>query len=181
MGTVRTLLTFAEFERLPDQPGKKELVRGELIELPPAEYIHHLIADRIYDGLKSALAQAHARGEASGLSRVFREMGYRLRGEGWLQPDVSVTHAGQLIEKYLIDAPAIAIEVISPSNTAARIDAKAALYFECGASEVWRVFPKTKQVTIEVAGGARVITENSAITTPLLPGLTLAVNQILGS
>jgi Uma2 family endonuclease len=65
MGTVKTLLTFEEFEQLPDQPGKQELVRGELIELPPAEYKHHLVADRIYDGLKAALRQAQSRGEAN--------------------------------------------------------------------------------------------------------------------
>ena len=35
MGTVKTLLTFEAFEQLPDQPGKQELVRGELIEMPP--------------------------------------------------------------------------------------------------------------------------------------------------
>jgi Uma2 family endonuclease len=110
MGNVNTLLTFAEFEQLPEQPGKQELVRGELVEMAPAEYNHHLIADRIYDSLKSALAQAHARGEAGGLGRVFREMGYRLPGEGWLQPDVSVSHAGQRVEKYLIGPP------LSPSK-----------------------------------------------------------------
>jgi Uma2 family endonuclease len=180
MGTVKTLLTFEEFEQLPDQPGKQELVRGELIEMPPADYKHHLIADRICDSLKSALLQAHARGEAGDLGRVFREMGYRLPGEGWLQPDVSVTHAGQRVEKYLVGAPAIAIEVISPSNTAKQIDAKAALYLEFGAREVWRLLPKKKQVMIQAPGSVRVIAEDSAITTPLLPGLALAVKELFG-
>jgi Uma2 family endonuclease len=180
MGTVKTLLTFEEFEQLPDQPGKRELVRGELIEMPPAEYEHHLIADRIYGFLKAALEQAHARGEVGDLGRVFHEVGYRLPGEGWLQPDVSVTHAGQRVEKYLIGAPFIAIEVISPFNTAKRIDAKAALFFEFFAREVWRVFPRTKQVTIQVPGSARVIAADAVVTTPLLPGLALTVKEIFG-
>jgi Uma2 family endonuclease len=47
MGTVKTLLTFEEFEQLPDQPGKRELVRGELIEMPPAESKHNRRAHRI--------------------------------------------------------------------------------------------------------------------------------------
>src|SRR5580700_1796964 len=94
MGTVKTLLTFEEFEQLPDQPGKRELVRGELIEMPPADYKHNDIADRICDSLKAALREAHARGEAVEIGRVFHEMGYLLPGAGWLQPDVSVTHAG---------------------------------------------------------------------------------------
>ena len=77
MGTVKTLLTFEEFEQLPDQPGKQELVRGELIDMPPADYKHNDIADRIYGFLKAALDRAHARGEA----RVFHEMGYLLSAQ----------------------------------------------------------------------------------------------------
>lgn len=43
-------------------------------------------------------------------------MGYRL-ADSWVQPDVSVTNEGQTVGKYLEGAPAIAIEVVSPSNT----------------------------------------------------------------
>jgi Uma2 family endonuclease len=180
MGTVKTLLTFEEFEQLPDQPGKQELVRGELIELPPADYEHHLIADRVCDGLKAALEQAHVRGEAGELGRVFHEMGYLLPGACWLQPDVSVTYAEQRIEKYLIGAPAIAIEVISPSNTPKRIAVKTELYFTCGALEVWCFSPKKKQASIRVPGSERAIAVDGVITTPLLPGLALSVREIFG-
>ena len=93
MGTTRTILTFEEFESLPDRPGKQELLRGELIDLPPAELRHNRIAHRIYEELKSALNQAHARGEALDLGEAYHEMGYQLAGHSWVQPDVSVTHA----------------------------------------------------------------------------------------
>jgi Uma2 family endonuclease len=180
MGTVKTLLTFEEFEQLPDQPGKQELVRGELIELPPADYKHHFIAHLIYGFLKAALDQAQARGETGELGRVFHEMGYLLPGACWLQPDVSVTHAGQPIEKYLIGAPAIAIEVISPSNTPKRIAVKTELYFECGALEVWCFSPKKRRASIRVPGSERAIAVDGVITTPLLPGLALSVQEIFG-
>jgi hypothetical protein len=36
MGTTTSLLTFEEFERLPDEPGKLELLHGELFHVPPA-------------------------------------------------------------------------------------------------------------------------------------------------
>ena len=180
VGTVKTLLTFAEFEQLPDQPGKRELVRGELIEMPPADYKHNRISHRTYKRLDSALERAHASGEAQNLGEVCHEMGYLLPGAGWLQPDVSVTHARQRIEKYLTGAPAIAIEVISPSNTAKQIDRKAKLCFEFGALEVWRFFPKTRHVTIEIPGGVRVLAADDVIMTPLLPGLALSVQDIFG-
>jgi Uma2 family endonuclease len=180
MGTVKTLLTFEEFEQLPDQPGKQELIRGELIEMPPADLKHNRISHRIYKRLDAAIEQAHARGEARDLGEAFHEMGYLLPGECWLAPDVSVTYAGQTEGKYLEGAPAIAIEVISPSNTAKRIDAKAELYFRFGAREVWRFSPKKKQVMIQVPGSVRLIAEDSVITTPVLPGLVLAVQELFG-
>ena len=180
MGTVKTLLTFTEFEKTPDRPGKEELVRGQLIELPPKEIKHHLIGDRVYDFLDAAIDQAHARGEAGTLGEALYEVGYRLPGECWLQPDVSVTHAGQRVKKYLLGAPAIAVEVITPSNAVEHVDAKAELYFEFGAREVWRFFPKTKQATIQTRDGSRAIPADSALTTPLLPGLAVSVKDLFG-
>jgi Uma2 family endonuclease len=180
MGTVKTQLTFEEFEQLPDQPGKQELVRGELFELPPADLKHNRISNRIGDHLKHGVRQAHARREALDLGEAFHEMGYLLRGETWLQPDVSVTHAGQPEGKYFEGAPAIAVEVISPSNTAKRVEAKTGLYFECGALEVWCFFPKVRRVTIRVPGGMRVIATDGFITTTLLPGLAIPVREMFG-
>ena len=180
MGTVKTLLTFEEFEQLSDQPGKQELVRGELIELPPADLKHNRASHRIYKRLDAAIEQAHSRGEARNLGEAFHEMGYLLLGKNWLQPDASVTHAGQTEYKYLEDAPAIAIEVISPSNTPNRIAVKTELYFECGALEVWCFFPKTRHVSIQVPGSVREIAADGVITTPLLPGLALSVQEMFG-
>ncbi len=180
MGTVKTLLTFEEFEQLPDQPGKQELVRGELIEMPPAVLKHNRMSHRIYRCMSAAVEQAHLHGEACDLGEVFIEMGYLLLGENWLQPDVSVTHASQIEGKYFEGAPSIAIEVISPANTAKRIDAKTKLYFECGAREVWCFFPKTRQVTVRTPEGMRTIAAGGILTTPLLPGLSLSLQEMFG-
>ena len=42
--STTALMTFAEFEQLPDCPGKQELIDGEVIQLPPPVAIHTLIA-----------------------------------------------------------------------------------------------------------------------------------------
>jgi Uma2 family endonuclease len=44
MSTTTASLTFAEFEKLPDAPGKRELVQGELVEMPPPHYRHRTTA-----------------------------------------------------------------------------------------------------------------------------------------
>jgi len=41
MGATTKLLTFEEFEQLPDAPGKRELLDGELIEWPPPQTQTH--------------------------------------------------------------------------------------------------------------------------------------------
>jgi Uma2 family endonuclease len=178
---AKTLLTFEEFERLPDQPGKRELLKGELVELPPAKYRHNKLAELILERVKAAVRAAHARGLAADLGESYREMGYQLERDSYVQPDASVTHAGQTVtpNDYLWGAPAIAIEVISPSNTAQDIDFKIQLYFEFGACEAWVVHPKTGHVVVHTAQGLRKITAGELLTTPLIPGLQISVGDIL--
>src|SRR5262245_27584029 len=94
------LLTFEEFERLPDQPGKRELLERDLIELPPAELQHNRISHRIYKMLDAAVTAAHARCDAAELGEVYIEMGYKLSSNAYVQPDVSVTHRAQAEGKY---------------------------------------------------------------------------------
>jgi Uma2 family endonuclease len=77
-------------------------------------------------------------------------------------------------------APAIAIEVISPSNTAAAIDLKTELYFQHGAREVWRFYPKTRHVTVHEPGKSHDVGRDEILTTPLIPGFTLNVREVFG-
>ncbi|MCU1234446.1 MAG: hypothetical protein JWP63_2413 [Candidatus Solibacter sp.] len=180
MGSTTTRLTFEEFERLPEQPGKRELLKGELIELPPAEEKHNRIAHRLCRRLEDSLREAHCIREALELGDARMELGYQLSGNGWVQPDVSVTHALQALDKYFIDAPAIAIEVVSDGNSAEDLAFKTDLYFEYGAREVWLVYPKTRQIVVYTAGIARIIRVNESLTTPLLPNFAMSVAEILG-
>lgn len=179
MGDLRTLVTFEEFERMPDQPGKRELLRGEVIELPPADFKHNESSHRMWDFLKVALAELKARGEVAALGTVYHEMGYKMASGGWYQPDVSITHAGQKLGKYLMGAPAVAIEIVSESNTAEAIDAKVQDYLAEGALQVWVVYPKGGRMWLYEAGGrAEVCSGRFALR--LLPGVELDLNEILG-
>ena len=151
MGATTSLLTFEEFERLPetDDPGKCELLEGELIQLPPPEADHTLIAHGLYEALKPAVAQADS------LGRVLIEMGYKIGRKTWFVPDVSVLHPGQSRGKYFEGAPLLAIEIISESNKAADVDRKIKLYLANGSQEVWVVYPATRCVWVYRAEGAQ--------------------------
>ena len=127
-----------EFLRLADVPGKQELLKGELISLPPAKRSHMEISKRLVDIFRSVMD-----GE-----RVWFETGYQLHGQ-MLQPDVSVTWPNQRVEDdWFQGAPMIAVEVASRGNTAEEIEGKVAAYLEEGAAEVWVVYPKTRSMTV---------------------------------
>lgn len=174
-----TLLSWEEFERLPDDPGKRELLNGELLELPPAKYRHNNAAHWILFQLLAALEQAHARGEAAGLGLARTELGYRLGRRSWLQPDVSVTHAGQAVGDYIEGSPAIAIEVVSPPDTPRTLAAKTALYFEFGAQEVWHVYLDDPRIEVFTPGAGAPAICRDTLTTPLLPGFVLNLAELL--
>jgi Uma2 family endonuclease len=178
MGTVTTgRMTFEEFERLREEPGKRELLDGEVIELPPADLEHANLAHFIYEMLRDAVKAVHARGEAAELGRVYIEVGYKLPGHRYVQPDVSFTHAAQAHEKYLSGAPALAIEVISESDTAREMEKKVELYFRYGAREVWRVYRDPLHFVIHFADTSRTVREG-AVTTSLLPGFELPLAEL---
>jgi Uma2 family endonuclease len=49
-------------------------------------------------------------------------------------------------------APVLAVEVVSPSNTAKDMQLKVKQYLEAGAFEVWLVYPDTRTVYVYTAG-----------------------------
>lgn len=136
--SATALLSFAEFEQLPDQPGKRELIDGEVIEMPPPLDNHTLTAQTFMALLVQAV----------GWSRVRLEGGYKV-GENWVQPDVSVTLPDQPNERgYLSGAPMLAIEILSEHKSAQLVEMKLDLYFSNGAKEVWTVSRQRRSVTV---------------------------------
>ena|SRR5579885_698438 len=145
--STTALVTFAEFERLPETPGKRELIDGELFEMPPSLLSHTLTAQAFLFLLHAAL----------GPSSAVMEAGYRI-GDNWIQPDVSVIWPDQKRESgHLAGAPMLAIEILAEQKSAQQVEAKLDLYFDNGAKEVWTVSRRRASVTVyrQDATGAR--------------------------
>jgi Uma2 family endonuclease len=177
VGATTTLLTFEEFEHLPDAPGKRELLDGELIELPPPKRRHTIVQHRIAEALRRYAVER-------GLL-VLVEAGFRLEaGRGWLQPDVSVVwqeqeeRAAADPDAYYQGSPLIAVEVISLGNTAETVERKLAKYFENGAGEVWVAYPKTRRIWRYQELQAQAVIERDVFTSPLLPGFEMNLTAI---
>jgi Uma2 family endonuclease len=179
MGDVRTLLTFEQFEQLPDNPGKCELLGGELTELPPAKRQHNVSSKRLFLRLDRAIEQLHAHGKAAKLGETYQEMGYRLGPLTWLKPDCSITHAGQPGDDYYEGSPALAVEIVSPANTPRKIARKVEAFLAHGAVEVWVIYPDRRELLVYRVG-AQVEAHSGRFTRDLLPGVEIDLDAILG-
>ena len=92
-----------------------------------------------------------------------------------LQPRIEGRGSG-----FPVGAPDIAVEVVSPSDTAAEIARKVAEYLAAGSQRVWVVYPAGRRVVVHRAdgsvlsyGGDDVITDEE-----LLPGFSLPLSEI---
>ncbi len=160
---VATKLTWEEFEKLPDDGRHHELLEGEHIALTPPRFDHSAIADRILTILRRQTQR-----------KAYVEAGYRLGSDSWVQPDVSIPSLEQLAGPkpggYLHGAPDLAVEVVSPSETAAILDRKVRRLLAAGESEVWVVYPETRTVHVFRRSGSQVKQAADRIATDVLPG-----------
>lgn len=155
MSGVKHLVTAEDLLKMPEVPGKQfELVDGELVEVSPAGVEHNLIAALIYR-LLYAFAEEYRLGIA-----FTDNLGYILRRDPDLlrAPDVSFVARerlpeGQLPKGFWDLAPDLAVEVVSPGDTAIELRAKVRDYLECGTRIVWVVWPDNHSVTVYDTGG----------------------------
>jgi Uma2 family endonuclease len=175
MGTT-TLMSFAEFERLDGGADHLELLKGELLRVPPPFAYHMEIVERLFETLKADVESRRAR---QNLGKVHMEMGYLLTTAppSWLRPDVSLTFPQQPKDQFYAGAPIIAFEVVSPSDKAEDLNTKVSEYLANGSQEVWLIYPKDRRALVFGPGSA-VRTEHS-IRTSLLPGLEIPLESIL--
>jgi Uma2 family endonuclease len=81
------------------------------------------------------------------------------------------------IDKYLMGAPELVIEVLSPSNTMAKLRDKRKICLETGSREFWIVDTDLREVEVSTPGGHSV-TYKSGQEIPLFFGGSIAVDEI---
>jgi Uma2 family endonuclease len=176
--TTTKLMTFAEFEQLPNpsEGFRLELRHGELFQLPPAKWNHFLLQDRLRALLQNAAAET---------GKAATEFGFRPTQENeYLIADVAVASIERWKSAdpkgYFSGAPEIVIEVLSPSNTATEMLDKEKLCLENGCQEFWIVDPTLQLVKVSTPDG-RAITYSAGQEIPLFFGGRLAVDSIFAT
>jgi Uma2 family endonuclease len=176
---AQRLLTAEEFGQLPDDDARRELVRGEVVESMPPGGVHGAIAVALATMLRIWA------GSAGGYVGV--EAGYILaRNSDTVRgPDVSYVRAdrvppGGVPEAFWPLAPDLAVEIVSPSETADEVRAKVRDYLAAGTPLVWIIYSRTREVVVHTADGlARAYSDSAVIEHPdVLPGFTCAVAEL---
>jgi Uma2 family endonuclease len=103
------------------------------------------------------------------------EAGYRLSNDPptWIQPDVSVLRVERARatsgDGYFEGSPELAVEVVSPSETARDLNRKIDALLAGGCLAVWVVYPEEQEVRVFVPGGTSYTRRvNETLTAPEL-------------
>ena len=166
-----SLREFLELEkRYPERKFKPD-ANGAVIDMSPS-WMHSKLQLRIGKTLDNWLDASEMSGYAVG-TEATHDLG------GWLCiPDVAIQLDGA--EPYPREAPLLAVEIRSESNTRGDLQAKAARYLERGTPMVWLVYPETRSVELyradeemQTLSGEEIIEGGST-----LPGFRAAVSEL---
>jgi Uma2 family endonuclease len=175
--TAAKLLTAEDFWLLPSSEMRRSLVRGEVVEEMPVGGEHGGLAVRIVRYLDRWAEEQDA-------GWVGVETGFILARDPDLvrAPDVSFVRKERLPaagapKTYWELAPDLAVEIISPTETATEVRDKVADYLAAGTSLVLVVYPARRELVAHTPDDlARTYHADDTLTAPdVLPGFVRPV------
>lgn len=178
-------LTVEQYVAHPASRGRTELVRGQIVPMSPADRGHGAVASNLQDAISP-----HVRRHR--LGRWFNDnVGYELpipgdRDPSVRAPDGSFVRAEHLpaggvpLDGFWRRAPDVAVEVLSPGQTAAEMDVRMRDYFAAGTRLFWVVNPFERTVTVHApTSPARWLTEAETLDGgDVIPGLAVPIADL---
>jgi Uma2 family endonuclease len=179
--TIATLLTADDLLAMPDDGYRYELDKGKLVRLPMSSNESSDVAGGVLFALRG-FAYPRKLGRVTGAdgAYILNRDPYTVR-----IPDVAFVREERMPpreerRRFLELAPDIAVEVVSPSDSANEVHEKVLEYLDAGVQLVWVVHPIRRTVTVFSPDRvARVLDENATLDGgDILSGFTLAVSDI---
>lgn len=141
-------MTIEEFAAI-SEPGRFDLIRGELVRMPPTGGIHGEIATELTRHVANFVADHR-------LGKVYiDETGFVLSVEPpiVLAPDLAFVRNDRLppIEErqsFLRLAPDLAVEIVSPSDRMSQVRAKVDEYLNANVPLLWVIEPRHRRATV---------------------------------
>jgi Uma2 family endonuclease len=171
MSTVQALVTADEFMRMSfDNP--VELVRGEIIPMPPADQAHGCVCGNIYLAVSLWARRTKLGLATTNDSGVITERDPdTVRGTNVCYFSLDRVPGGKLEPRRIDLVPNICVEVLSHFDRWREVHHKIDEYLERGVNEVWVVDPQKRQVQVFRAEESPVtFAEGDELTSEELPG-----------
>jgi Uma2 family endonuclease len=146
---VHTKMTADEFLQLPESQTLTELIDGEIVVAPAPEIGHQIASARSYDVIKAL---------APGGTVLFSPVDVLLNERDIVQPDIlwiSPESNCSIERKYLVGAPDLIVEVLSPSTALRDKGVKFRLYEAHGVHEYWIIDPAAQYVEVWQRSGEK--------------------------
>ena len=146
--STKTLLTSEDLWKIVAGGSRYELSRGELVPMTPVGFQHSAIVGRLGKLLSNYVDEKQ-------LGIVGMEGGFKLKREPdtLRAPDLHFVSKARLAkegitQKFADYPPDLAVEVLSPEDTASEIQKKVEEYLAGGVPLVWVVDPANQKVTV---------------------------------
>jgi Uma2 family endonuclease len=147
MSIAQSLLTAAEFAKMPDPGHPQELVRGVVVDMPPPIPLHGLVCGNVYY-LVRQFADQHNLGRAfTNDSGVVTERDPdTVRGPDVVFVSFAKLPPGSRPRAYLSVPPDAVFEVLSPSDRKSEVLRKVTEFLQLGVPAVYVLDPDTSRV-----------------------------------
>jgi Uma2 family endonuclease len=147
---TQTALTLDQFLALPDTEDgtRHELSEGELITLPAPSYSHGVIMMNVADIFRAKLDRKKFIITGGDAGFILKEDPHSANVRG---ADVAVNNRetiGTIPETSYLGSPLVALEVVSPGNSATELERKVSQYLAAGSMEVWLLSPETQRLHV---------------------------------
>jgi Uma2 family endonuclease len=181
MSTALRTMTADELLRMPEDGSRYELLEGELHQMSPPGFQHGVVGEDLASRLTEFVRK-------NSLGRVTSaETGFLLTHDPDTvrAPDIAFVSKEQLDRcgvpvGYFPEAPALAVEVVSPGDTAEEVDSKVRCWLAAGTQLAWVVYPGGRSVTVyRSLDEIHVLTEKDQLTgNSVVPGFACAVADL---
>lgn len=180
----KKLFTAEEFERMYDigilpEDGRFELIRGEIVEMPPPKPPHSGRVNRLNHLFSSKLG---------GSVIVSVQNAYRIDRYSEPMPDIALLIPRDDFYEMAHPCPEDVLLLVEVSHTTVSYDknVKAPLYAESGAPEYWQVDVKKEILVVRTDPedgdyqNVRIFRRGENISIGKLPGFSFTLDEILG-
>jgi Uma2 family endonuclease len=179
--STKALMTVEQYaQMIPAETENYELVDGELVLMPGAPFRHNLIRDQL-----GHLLWTYFKGGTPGIA--VSETPCRISDDTVRIPDLLVfpgadrPRKSEREEYPLSFPPDIAVEILSPSESAMDARRKVRDYLGAGSKEVWLVDHANEEVVVHTKPGMRLFSGSDVLESPLLPGFGVAVADLFAA